>query len=212
MIAVVDYGGGNLGSLVSALGRRGAEFAVTSDPAAVTAAEAAILPGDGAFGATMAALHERGLDAAVRATIAAGRPFLGICVGMQLLYEGSDEFGTHAGLGIFRGAVTRFTRAPRVPHMGWNELEPLRDHPFVRGLPARSYAYFLHSYRAAVDPATTLAACEHGERFAAIAARDNVMATQFHPEKSQATGALLLDNFIALASAPAVGAAGSPRA
>ncbi len=212
MIAVVDYGGGNLGSLVSALGRRGAEFAVTSDPAAVTAAEAAILPGDGAFGATMAALHERGLDAAVRATIAAGRPFLGICVGMQLLYEGSDEFGTHAGLGIFRGAVTRFTRAPRVPHMGWNELEPLRDHPFVRGLPARSYAYFLHSYRAAVDPATTLAACEHGERFAAIAAHDNVMATQFHPEKSQATGALLLDNFIALASAPAVGAAGSPRA
>ncbi len=212
MIAVVDYGGGNLGSLVSALGRRGAEFEVTSDPETVAAAGAAILPGDGAFGATMAALRARGLDAAVRAAIAGGRPFLGICVGMQLLYEASDEYGTHAGLGIFRGTVTRFTHAPRVPHMGWNELEPLLDHAFVRGLPAHAYAYFLHSYRAAVDPAVTLAACEHGERFAAIVARDNVMATQFHPEKSQATGARLLDNFIALASAPAVGAAGSPHA
>jgi len=212
LIAVVDYGGGNLGSLVSALGRRGAEFTVTADPATVAAAAAAILPGDGAFGATMAALRARGLDAAVRAVIAAGRPFLGICVGMQLLYEASDEYGSHPGLGVFPGTVTRFAHAPRVPHMGWNELELLRDHPFVRGLPARSYAYFLHSYRAAVDPATTLAACEHGERFAAIVARDNVMATQFHPEKSQATGAVLVDNFIALASAPPVGAAGSPRA
>ncbi len=200
MIAVVDYGGGNLGSLVSALERRGAEFVVTADPGAVAAADAAILPGDGAFGATMAALRTRGLDGAVRATIAGGRPFLGICVGMQLLYEASDEYGTHAGLGVLPGAIARFTHAPRVPHMGWNELELLLDHPFVRGLPAHSYAYFLHSYRAAVDVATTLAACEHGERFAAIVARGNVMATQFHPEKSQATGALLLDNFIALAS------------
>ena len=201
MIAVVDYGGGNLGSLVSALGRRGATFTVTSDPDAVAAADAAILPGDGAFGATMSALQARGLDAAVRAAIAAGRPFLGICVGMQILYETSNEHGAHAGLGIFEGAVERFTDAPRVPHMGWNELELVREHPFVRGLPAHSYAYFLHSYRALVDGAT-LAASGHGERFAAIAARDNVMATQFHPEKSQATGALLLDNFIALCARP----------
>jgi glutamine amidotransferase len=212
LIAVVDYGGGNLGSLVSALERRGAEFAVTADPQTVATASAAILPGDGAFGATMAALRARGLDGAVLAAIAAGRPFLGICVGMQLLYEASDEHGTHAGLGVFPGAVTRFAHAPRVPHMGWNELEVLREHPFVRGLAAHSYAYFLHSYRAPVDVATTLAASEHGERFAAIAARGNVMATQFHPEKSQATGALLLDNFIALASAPALGAAGRRRA
>ncbi len=199
MIAVVDYGGGNLGSLVSALERRGAVFAVTGDPGAVRAADAAILPGDGAFAATMAALRERGLDGAVRDAIAAGRPFLGICVGMQLLYESSDEYGAQTGLGVFRGAVERFTRAPRVPHMGWNELEVVREHPFVAGLPAHSYAYFLHSYRAVVDEAT-VAACEHGERFAAIVARENVMATQFHPEKSQATGAVLLDNFIALAT------------
>ena len=197
MIAVVDYGGGNMGSLISALERRGADFVVSGDPETVAGAKAAILPGDGAFGATMEALRARGLDAAVRASIEAGRPFLGICVGMQLLYERSSEHGTHAGLGVFPGSITRFSAAPRVPHMGWNELELVGDHPFVRGLEPGAYAYFLHSYRADVD-ATTLAATVHGERFAAIAARDNVMATQFHPEKSQSTGARLLDNFIAL--------------
>jgi imidazole glycerol-phosphate synthase subunit HisH len=199
MIAVVDYGGGNLGSLTSALARRHADFVVTSNPHEVARASAAILPGDGAFGATMDALRERGLDDAVRSIIDAGKPFLGICVGMQVLYEGSDEFGKHVGLGAFEGVVSRFARAPRVPHMGWNQLEVLRDHPFVHGLGPQPYAYFLHSYRAPVD-AQTLAATEHGERFASIVARDNVMATQFHPEKSQATGAVLLDNFIALSS------------
>jgi glutamine amidotransferase len=198
VIAVVDFGGGNLGSLISALERRAANFVVTADPDVVVASDAAILPGDGAFGATMAALRNGGLDEAVRATIAAGRPFLGICVGMQILYERSDEHGDHAGLGVFAGSISRFTRAPRVPHMGWNELEIVRDHPFVHGLANGAYAYFLHSYRADVG-ADTLAATVHGERFAAIVARDNVMATQFHPEKSQATGAALLDNFIALA-------------
>lgn len=202
MIAVIDFGGGNLGSLVSALERRGADFVVTADPARIARAAAAILPGDGAFGATMAALRERGLDEAIRTSISDGKPFLGICVGMQVLYEGSDEHGDHAGLGIFRGTISRFTNAPRVPHMGWNELEVVGDHPFVRGLPAASFAYFLHSYRAVVDAATQ-AAATHGERFSAICARDHVMATQFHPEKSQATGALLLDNFIALARVPA---------
>jgi glutamine amidotransferase len=200
VIAVVDFGGGNLGSLVSALERRNAEFTVTADPAVVVSAQAAILPGDGAFGATMDALRRGGLDEAVRATIAAGRPFLGICVGMQILYERSEEHGEHAGLGIFAGRISRFANAPRVPHMGWNELSFVGDHPFVRGIPTGSYAYFLHSYRADVDEAT-LATASHGAEFAAIVARDNVMATQFHPEKSQATGAALLDNFIALSGA-----------
>jgi len=197
VIAVVDYGGGNLGSLVSALGRRGARFQVTTDAEVVARASAAILPGDGAFGATMTALRERGLDGAIVRTIADRRPFLGICVGMQVLYDRSDEHGDHAGLGIFQGTVTRFVDAPRIPHMGWNALEVVHDHPFVRGLGSDAYAYFLHSYRAVVDE-HTLAATTHGERFAAIVARGNVMATQFHPEKSQATGATLLDNFIAL--------------
>lgn len=200
MIAVIDYGGGNLGSLISALERRGADFDVTNDAATIASARAAILPGDGAFGATMAALRARELDAAIHAIVARDRPFLGICVGMQLLYESSDEHGDHAGLGILPGRIARFERAPRVPHMGWNSLDLVAEHPFVRGLEAGAYAYFLHSYRAPVD-AHTLTATEHGERFASIVARGNVLATQFHPEKSQATGALLLDNFIALANA-----------
>ncbi len=198
MIAVVDFGGGNLGSLVSALRRRGAEFVVTGEPEEIARADAAILPGDGAFAATMRALEERGLDASVRETIASGRPFLGICVGMQILYSRSHEHGQSEGLGIFPGTIERFDRAPRVPHMGWNQLERLTDHPFVEGLGADDYAYFLHSYRADVDDVTVCAAT-HGERFAAIVARENVMGTQFHPEKSQRTGAKLLDNFIRIA-------------
>jgi glutamine amidotransferase len=198
VIAVIDYGGGNLGSLISALERKRADFDVTNDPATLASASAAILPGDGAFGATMAALRARGLDVAIRDFASGSRPFLGICVGMQLLYERSDEYGEHAGLAILPGAITRLRGAPRVPHMGWNSLELVARHPFVRGLEPDAYAYFLHSYRAPVD-GNTLAATEHGERFAAIVARGNVMATQFHPEKSQTTGALLLENFIALA-------------
>jgi len=200
MIAVVDFGGGNLGSLRSALERRGARFCVTSEPAVVAAAEAAILPGDGAFGTTMDALAERGLDGAIRTILDAGRPFLGICVGMQLLYERSVEHGEHRGFGVLPGVVARFERAPRVPHMGWNQLELVAEHPFVAGLTNGAYAYFLHSYHAAIG-ASTVAACEYGERFAAIVAQDNLMGTQFHPEKSQATGALLIDNFLRIVAA-----------
>ncbi len=195
MLAVIDYGGGNMGSLISGLQRRDIAFSLTSDPDHVASADAAILPGDGAFGATMDALRARGLDAACRALIDAGRPFFGICVGMQLLFEGSDEYGVHDGLGVLRGTIERFKDAPRIPHMGWNDLEIVRAHPFVDGVKGGDYAYFLHSYRAAVGE-DTVAACTHGERFAAIVARGNVVATQFHPEKSQRTGARLLDNFV----------------
>lgn len=180
---------------MAALERRGADFSVTADAASVDEAGAAIVPGDGAFGATMRALEERGLAAALRRLVARDGLLLGICVGMQILYESGDEHGEQRGLGIFPGRVSRFEHAPRVPHMGWNALEPLRAHPFVAGLHAGDYAYFLHSYRAPVD-ALTLAACEHGERFAAIVGRGNVMGTQFHPEKSTLTGAKLLNNFL----------------
>jgi len=137
------------------------------------------------------------LDEAIAAHIGRGRPFLGICVGMQILFEGSDEFGDTPGLGILPGRVSRFVRAPRVPHMGWNALESISQHAFTAGLGKEPYAYFLHSYRAPVTP-DTVAAATHGERFSAIAARGNVMGTQFHPEKSRATGARLLDNFLLL--------------
>lgn len=199
-IAVLDYGGGNVGSLLAALERRGVDFVLTGEAAAAASADAAILPGDGAFGATMDALRERGLDEAVHATIAGGRPFLGICVGMQVLFERSDEYGGAEGLGVLPGEVRRFVGAPRVPHMGWNELVVERAHPFVDGLGDGAWAYFLHSYRVRESDAT-VASCEYGERFAAIVARDHVMATQFHPEKSQHTGARLLDNFLRIAAA-----------
>ncbi len=197
-LAVIDYGGGNIGSLIAALERRGVRFTLTADPAEVERAGAAILPGDGAFGATMDALRERGLDAAVRSTVAAKRPFLGICVGMQVLFNSSDEYGGAAGLGILPGDVRRFTTAPRVPHMGWNDLVIERTHPFVEGVSTGAWAYFLHSYRVAATDAL-VASCEYGERFAAIVARDNVMATQFHPEKSRTAGGRLLDNFLKIA-------------
>jgi len=199
LLAVIDYGGGNLGSLVSGLKRRGAEFVVSDDAETVARASAAILPGDGAFGATMQALRERDLDAAVNAVLGAGKPFLGICVGMQLLYQKSDEFGMHRGFGVFEGLVTRFETAPRVPHMGWNQLEVLVDHPFLEGVRTGDFVYFLHSYRADVGK-ETIAACTYGDRFTAVAARENVMATQFHPEKSQHVGAKLLDNFLRIAA------------
>jgi len=199
MIAVIDYGGGNLGSLRSALERRGARFDVTNDPEAIARASAAVLPGDGAFGATMDALAARGLDTAIRTIIAAGKPFLGICVGMQLLYEYSSEHGRHNGFGVLRGGVSRLEGAPRIPHMGWNQLDIVGSHPFVEGIAGGAYAYFLHSYCAGVTDAT-VAACEYGERFAAIVASGNVMGTQFHPEKSQTTGARLLDNFLRIAT------------
>lgn len=196
MLAVIDYGGGNLGSLLAALRRRNAAFAVTDDAATVKDADAAVLPGDGAFAATMQALRDRGLDRAILQHIAKDKPFLGICVGMQILFQDSDEFGETDGLGVLQGHVSRFTAAaPRVPHMGWNDLEVCSAHPFVEGLGAQPFAYFLHSYRAPVGP-DTVAACTHGERFSAIVARGNVMGTQFHPEKSQRTGAQLLDNFL----------------
>ena len=200
MIAVIDYGGGNIGSLVAALDRRGARYVLTGDPRDVEAAPAAILPGDGAFAATMNALRERGLDDAVRNTIARGRPFLGICVGMQVLFASSDEYGGADGLAILPGHVRRFARAPRIPHMGWNELVIERTHAFVDGVGDGAWAYFLHSYRVDETDAT-VASCDYGERFAAIVARDNIMATQFHPEKSQRTGARLLDNFLGIAAA-----------
>lgn len=199
-LAVMDYGGGNIGSLVGALDRRGVRYVLTDDPAVVSAARAAILPGDGAFAATMDALRERGLDRAVHAVVDAGVPFLGICVGMQILFESSDEYGGAPGLGILRGHVRRFAAAPRVPHMGWNDLTIEAEHPFVAGLRGGEFAYFLHSYRVA-DAEACVASADYGGRFAAICARGNLMATQFHPEKSQRTGGILLDNFLGLAAA-----------
>jgi len=199
-IAVIDYGGGNIGSLLAALDRRGARYVLTGDADIVADAEAVILPGDGAFGATMEALRERGLDAASHAAIARGTAFLGICVGMQVLFASSDEYGGAVGLGILPGTVQRFAGVPRVPHMGWNELAIERTHAFVDGVDEGAWAYFLHSYRV-VGSEATLASSDYGGKFSAVVAHDNVMATQFHPEKSRTTGSILIDNFLTIAAA-----------
>jgi glutamine amidotransferase len=200
MLAVIDYGGGNLGSLVSALGRRGVVPDITSDPQRLLNAKAAMLPGDGAFAATMRELRARRLDDAIQEFIASGRPFFGICIGLQVLYERSLEHGEHRGLGVFAGTIDRLHGAPRVPHMGWNELEITAPHPLLEGVASGDFVYFLHSYRAPVDE-RTIAACTYGERFSAVVARGNVVATQFHPEKSQRVGGRILDNYLNLVNA-----------
>ena len=198
MITLIDYKAGNLTSVRKAFTFLGEECVVTEDPALVRDAQALVLPGVGHF-CTTERLATSGVRDAVLEAISRGVPFLGICVGMQVLFESSDEFGGDAGLGIFAGHVRRFAGAPRVPHMGWNDLTIVGEHPFVAGLRGGEFAYFLHSYRVA-DSDATVASADYGGRFAAIVARDNVMATQFHPEKSQRTGAVLLDNFLALAA------------
>jgi len=195
VIAVIDYGGGNVGSLLSALHKHTDSVTLTSDPSVVETAAAAILPGDGAFGPTMDALRERKLLPAILALIEKGQPFLGICVGMQILFEGSDEFGGSRGVGFFPGNVTRFEGRARVPHIGWSRLRLLRNHNIVAGLQTPEYAYFMHSHRAPLTAATVASAANEGD-FSAVVASGNVVGTQFHPEKSQKAGARMLRNFV----------------
>jgi glutamine amidotransferase len=200
LIAVVDYGSGNLRSVARALARSGFEPEVTGDPAAVRRADGVVLPGVGAFADAAASLRAKGLDDAVREGIEAGRPYLGLCLGLQLLFDASDEHGETPGLGLLRGRVTRFPEraasgeALRVPHIGWNTVRFQGDHPMLRRLPQEGCFYFVHSYRALpADSADVVGWTDHGGVFAAAVARRNLFAVQFHPEKSQSAGRRLLD-------------------
>jgi glutamine amidotransferase len=205
-VALVDYGAGNLRSVAKALERAGLAVAVTGDPAAVRAADAVVLPGVGAFRDARQSLAETKLDDAVLEGIRAGRPYLGLCLGLQLLFDEADEHGRTAGFGVLRGRVERFPATGPdgarllVPHIGWNEVVWRRDgsHPMLAALPERAHYYFVHSYRAvAAEPDVVVGSADYGGPFAAAVARDNVFAVQFHPEKSQAAGARLLDAFAA---------------
>jgi len=202
MIAVVDYGVGNLRSVSKALERVGGEVRVTSDAGEIRRARAVVLPGVGAFAHCMDNLRSAGLESAVRDAADSGRPFLGICVGMQILFEESDEFGRVAGLGILPGAVRRFAPADaamKVPHMGWNELVVRRDAPHLAGLGDGTRVYFVHSYYVETpDPSIVATTTSYGVDFVSSAWRGSLFATQFHPEKSQAAGLLLLANFARL--------------
>ncbi len=195
MIAVLDYGIGNLRSAEKALQRVGGDARLVTDPAVAKAADAVVLPGVGAFGRCMDALVATGLDVVAVEAAATGRPFLGICVGMQLLYEGSEESPGVAGLGILPGRVSRLNAGVKHPQMQWNPLAVSTQHPLLTGLSVQAWMYFVHSYAAPLS-SDVIATCDYGGPVAAVVARGNVWATQFHPEKSGPSGLQLLANFV----------------
>jgi glutamine amidotransferase len=193
-VAVLDYGSGNLHSVSRALAHVGAEPVVTSAPDEALAADALLVPGVGHVGHCVRAIRSLGLDAAIRTFAGSGRPVVGVCVGMQVLFEGSEE-APEPGLGLLPGACRRLPQVVKVPHIGWNEVAWTADHPFVEGLPDGTRFYFVHSYAPDRD-GSTVGVTEHGRRFAAVAARGNVFATQFHPEKSGDAGLTIYANLV----------------
>ena len=203
VVAVCDYGVGNLRSVERALLAAGADVRVTTDAAVLESADGVILPGVGAFGAAAAALDERGLARAISAAAAAGKPVLGVCLGHQLLFDSSEESASLRGLGLLRGRVERLHPAPgKVPHIGWNRLEIVRRVRLLDGVESGCFAYFVHSYAALAEPADVAAVTDHGGSIAAVVAHANVMGVQFHPEKSGAAGLRLYANFVAMCRAP----------
>jgi glutamine amidotransferase len=205
MLALIDYGSGNIHSVINALRRENADVELISDPARLAEADAVVLPGVGAFGDCVRGLQARGLWEPLAAWLAADKPFLGICVGYQMLFDGSEESPGVRGFGFFAGQVKRFsTPGLKVPQIGWNKLD-LRPHPRWRGLPTSPHVYFVHSYFPVPrDQGEVTAFSTYGETFAASAARGRVTGVQFHPEKSQAVGLGILRNFIASVPAGAM--------
>jgi len=194
-VAVLDYGMGNLRSVARALEHVGGRALVTDQSGAALAADGLIVPGVGHFGASMRNLRERGLDAVVKDFAASGRQVFGVCVGMQVLFEGSEEAPDVPGLGLFQGLSRRLPDDVKVPHMGWNTVEWTRDHPFVGDVRSDTRMYFVHSYAPDVSE-SCIGVTEHGRRFAAAVARDNLFATQFHPEKSGRPGLRIYEEFV----------------
>ncbi len=197
MIAVLDYGIGNLRSAQKGLERVGADARLTDDRALIDRADAVVLPGVGAFGRCMEALRASGLEPAALDAVASGRPFLGICVGMQLLFDRSDEDPDARGLGVVPGAIHPLPAGVKRPQMQWNVLDIVRHSPMLDGLEDKAWVYFVHSYSPTPDdPAAVVATCEYGTTIVAAVETGNVFATQFHPEKSSTAGLRLLSNFV----------------
>ncbi|MGI9176030.1 MAG: imidazole glycerol phosphate synthase subunit HisH [Rhodothermales bacterium] len=228
MVTIIDYGIGNLRSIEKAFEAVGADVLRTDDPGAIAEAERVVLPGVGAFGACADEIRRRDLEGPILDAIEAGKPFLGVCVGMQLLFEESEEMGSHQGLGVLPGRIVRFAGRPepvlageaigavasgvvtdeddfapkplKVPHMGWNTLSPTRDSALLEGIGEEAYVYFVHSYHAFAERTSdVLATTTYGVDFPAIVERNNVFGVQFHPEKSQRNGLRILRNFSTLA-------------
>jgi glutamine amidotransferase len=201
MIVIIDYGMGNLRSVQKALEAVGAGATVTSDPHRVGTADKVILPGVGAFADAISELNRTGLGEAFRDAVRSGKPCLGVCLGLHLLFDASEEDGHHQGLGLLPGRVTRFRAHPglKIPHMGWNTLRILKDVPLLRGVPPEASVYFVHSYHAvASDPRHVAAVADYPDAFPAVVWRENLVACQFHPEKSQRIGLEMYRNFAAL--------------
>ena len=198
MIAIINYGAGNLYSISKALEGLGARVKITSNPDIVKSAGAVVLPGVGAFDSAIKNLNRLGLVATIRKVIEEGKPFLGICLGMQLLFTESEE-GKCKGLNIIKGRVRRFKNVEKIPHMGWNQVEPEKEMSIWKGLPGPAWMYFVHSYYPEPEELEIVSATtEYGVKFASVIWRDNVFATQFHPEKSHRDGLQILKNFIRL--------------
>ena len=208
MVTIIDYGIGNLRSIEKAFETVGATVHRTDDPADVVSAERLVLPGVGAFRACIDEIRDRDLETPIREAIEQGTPFLGVCVGMQLLFETGYEKGEHDGLGILPGYVAHFREVDAempddltVPHMGWNAIEPTRDSPLLDDLGDSPYVYFVHSYHPVADEENdVLATTTYGHSFPSVVQRENVFGVQFHPEKSQAAGLGLLENFATLST------------
>jgi len=204
LIAIIDYGMGNLRSVQKGFEKAGWTARITADPAEASRAAGLVLPGVGAFADAMAELKRSGFDQVIREAAAAGKPILGICLGMQLLFASSEENGIFPGLDLLPGRIARF-RLPegwKVPHMGWNQIQPQTDSPLLQGVAGGSYFYFVHSYYLLPeDLSVVLAVSDYGVRFPAVAGRGKVFGIQFHPEKSSDQGLMILKNFGELVAA-----------
>lgn len=198
MTAIIDYGAGNLHSVQNALRLLGEESVITGDRDTIMSADRVILPGVGAFGDAMRCLRESGMDAVVKEVAASGKPLLGICLGLQLMFESSEESTGVEGLGIFRGKVVKIPDCGlKIPHMGWNDIKVNDSSYLLNGLGTQPYVYFVHSYYIEPDEDVVSAYTEYGAKLAVAVERGNVAAVQFHPEKSGAVGMQILRNFIA---------------
>jgi glutamine amidotransferase len=200
VIAIIDYGAGNLRSVINAINRLGYQSTITSHPNDVTSAEAVILPGVGAAGDTVKNLNRLGLAGPIRQRIADEHPFLGVCIGLQVLLTSTEENGGHDCLNIVNGRVKKLPGGQKIPHMGWNQVRQLVSHPVFDGIPDLTNFYFVHSYYAEPEDRSLVAGeTDYGVSFCAILARGNLIATQFHPERSGEIGLRLYDNFLKLA-------------
>jgi glutamine amidotransferase len=201
MIALVDYGAGNVRSVRKALEAVGADVRVAREPGPILTAEKVVLPGVGAFGDCMSGLRRAGFVDALEETVDQDKPLLGICVGMQVMFEKGEELGRHVGLGWLPGHVVRFSddivaEGLKIPHTGWNQIEPQAESPLLHGLPRGAWAYFNHAYYCHTLPEHVLAATDYGGPFASVVGRGQIYGVQFHPEKSQRVGLHILRNFV----------------